>query len=150
MRPRTALPLAIGGCLAMAAAVGIGRFLYTPALPLMGAEAGLGPQAAGWVASANFAGYLAGALIAALPGFSARARAWMAAALALSALTTALMAATHAPLAWALLRFAGGMASAFVLVFASALVTARLKAGGQGQLTSVHFAGVGLGIFLSA
>ena len=39
---------------ALAAAMGIGRFAYTPILPLMTAHAGLTPQAAGQVATANF------------------------------------------------------------------------------------------------
>src|SRR3989449_10384140 len=48
------------------------------------------------------------------------------------------------------LRFAGGVASAFVLVFASALVLDRLGAAGRSGLSAVHFAGVGAGIALSA
>ena len=72
----------------MAAAVGIGRFIYTPILPLMVEDLGMTKSAAGLLASANFAGYLAGALAAALPGLPGSRRRWLIAALVASALTT--------------------------------------------------------------
>ena len=50
-------------------------------------------------------------------------------------------------LAW---RFIGGVASAYVLVLASALVLERLNATGHGSLSAIHFSGVGTGIALSA
>ena len=149
--PRAPSPLlvAIGGLAALAAAMGLGRFLYTPALPMM-AGAALGPREAGLVASANFAGYLLGALGASLPGLSRRAKECLVAGLIVSGVTTGAMAVVAAPALWAGLRFAGGVASAVVLVTASALVVAQLRAAGRTGLAAVHFSGVGVGIAVSA
>src|SRR5688572_249365 len=88
------LPLVIGGAIALASAMGIGRFVYTPILPEMVAALHLTGSEAGLIASANFAGYLIGALIAAGAYFATRRRFWMVTGLALSALTTAAMAAS--------------------------------------------------------
>src|SRR3712207_1787303 len=110
--------LAVGGLIALAVAMGIGRFVYTPILPSMAEALALSQSEAGLIASANFLGYLVGALLAAtrLPGSR---RTWLIAALALSAVTTTVTAALSGVATLSLVRFAGGVASAFVLVFAS-------------------------------
>lgn len=133
----------------MAAAIGVGRFVYTPILPPMVEALSLTKAEAGLIASANFVGYLAGALLAAvrLPGSR---RAWLLGALGINAICLAGMAATTALPAFLLLRLLAGIASAFALIFSSALVLERLAAAGRGGLSAVHFAGVGAGIALSA
>ena len=142
--------LAVGGLIAMASAVGIGRFIYTPILPPMVEALGLSKGQAGLIASANFAGYLAGAVAAASPRVPGTQRSVLLAALLVSAVTTAGMAAADTMALAMALRFVGGLASAFALVFASALVLERLAAVGRSDLAAVHFAGVGTGIFVSA
>lgn len=141
--------LALGGMVALAAAMGLGRFLLTPALPMM-QTAGLGPASAGFVASANFAGYLAGALVIGLIPARRQPRPLLLGALVASALTTGAMGLTDSAWAWAVLRFLGGIASAAVLVTASAMVIERLQLAGRPGLGAVHFAGVGVGIAVSA
>ena len=59
----------------MAAALGIGRFAYTPLLPDMIAASGWAYGQAGDLASANFVGYLLGALLAPLIAGSNQVRA---------------------------------------------------------------------------
>lgn len=142
--------IALGGLLAMAAAVGVGRFVLTPILPFMEEGLGLAKPEAGLIASANYLGYLIGALIASLGALPGGRRAWLLIALAVSALTTALMGLTGSMAGFLALRFIGGLASAVVLVFASALVLDRLAASGAARLSAVHFAGVGCGIAASA
>jgi predicted MFS family arabinose efflux permease len=130
--------------------MGIGRFVYTPILPVMVEELGMSKRMAGFLASANFAGYLAGALLAATPTLPGSRRRWLLLTLTVSGLTTGAMAVASSSTAFVALRFAGGVASAFVLVFASALVLDRVSAAGRSGLSAVHFAGVGAGIALSA
>lgn len=144
------LAVAIGGLVALAAAMGVGRFVYTPILPFMIEGLGLSSAQAGLIASANYLGYLAGALAAAgtWPG-GGRWR-WFVGSLAASALTTAAMGLTGSLAAFLSLRLVGGVASAFVMVFGAALVLDRLAAAGRPGLSAVHFAGVGSGIALSA
>jgi predicted MFS family arabinose efflux permease len=146
---KSPLSLAVGGLLAMAAGIGVGRFVYTPILPLMVEALGLTKSQAGVIASANFMGYFAGALLAAvrLPGSR---RAWLLGALLVNALGLAAMGLASSMLVLSLLRFVAGLVSAFALIFASALVLDRLAAAGRGRLSAVHFAGVGTGIAVSA
>lgn len=142
--------LALGGLLSLAVAMGVGRFVYTPILPFMLAALPLSEKDAGFIASANFVGYLAGALLTSLSGLPGSRRFWLLLGLGTSAATTIAMAAGTSVLTFVLLRFLGGMASAFVLIFASTLVLERLAASNRGGLSAVHFAGVGAGIVGSA
>lgn len=146
---RTPLSLAFGGLLAMAAGIGIGRFVYTPILPPMVEALALSQSQAGLIASANFVGYFAGALLAALRLPGSR-RPWLLGALALNVLCLAAMGLTASLTLFLLLRLVAGIVSAFILIFASALVLDRLAITGRSALSAVHFAGVGSGIAASA
>jgi len=150
MNRREAIALALAGMLAMAAGVGIGRFVYTPILPEMKAALGFTSIEAGFLASANSLGYLAGALITALLGLRGDLRLWLLAALGVCGLTTMAMALSDSILLDSLLRFVGGVASALIIVGASALVLERLQGSPQDGMASVHFAGIGLGMAISA
>jgi predicted MFS family arabinose efflux permease len=139
----------VGGILALAAAMGIGRFAYTPLLQAMREAAGLDPTQAGILAAANYAGYLVGALLAAVAvPASARIRILMVSAIAVAA-TTALMAVTTNFAAWSVVRFVAGLASAGVLVVATGLVLDDLRRQGRASLSGWLFSGVGLGIVVS-
>lgn len=141
---------ALGGFLALAAALGIGRFVHTPILPYMVADLGIGRSEAGLIASVNFLGYLLGALAAAGMAAPGGRRLWLSGALVLSALTTGAMALDASMGLFLILRFAGGVASALVMVFASALVLDRLSAMDRPGWAAMLYAGVGGGIAISA
>src|SRR3954467_14390858 len=116
------LSLAIGGLLAIAAGIGVGRFVYTPILPPMVEALGLTKSEAGLIASANFVGYLLGALLAAvrLPGsrrgwavrLPGSRRSCLIAALTLNAAALALMGVSSSLAAFLALRLVAGVASA--------------------------------------
>lgn len=131
---------AIAGLAALALAMGVGRFAFTPLLPIMQDDAGLSLADGGYLAAANYLGYLAGALWAARPARSARA---VHASLFAIALATAAMGLAHSMPWWLLLRFSAGVASAWALVHVSAWALPRLAGGG------VLYSGVGVGIALA-
>ncbi len=135
----------VAGAAILAAAMGIGRFAYTPLLPPMIDAFGWTLAQAGDVASANFLGYLLGALIA---GYVRHPLALPVALLA-TVLTTAGGALVSGYTPWLLLRFASGVASAFCLVLATGRVMDALMTRGRATWAAAHFGGVGLGIVLS-
>lgn len=139
---------ALGGALALAVAMSIGRFAYTPILPFMRDADGLSTSAAGWIASANYVGYLAGAATARRAVGVVGPRSTMRVGLAASALTTAAMALTSAPVAWAGLRFLGGLASAWAMIAVSSMVLAAAGANRR-WMGNLMFSGVGTGIIAS-
>lgn len=136
--------IALAGLAALAVAMGIGRFAFTPILPMMLEDAGLSVAGGGWLASANYLGYLVGALWAG----AVRAQAALAirAGLAAIALSTLAMAMDAGFAAWAVLRFVAGVASAWVLVHTSSWCLERILPLGRPILAGVLFAGVGTGV----
>jgi predicted MFS family arabinose efflux permease len=135
---------ALIGLLALASAMGIGRFSLTPILPLMQQDAGLSLAVGGWLATSNYVGYLAGALVCIMlaprPTFAIR---WGLASVGL--FTLAMGLSDWQPL-WLALRFMSGVASAFVLVGTSAWAMPILSHHGREQWSGHVFSGVGIGI----
>ena len=64
------IKLALAGVLAVALALGIGRFSYTPILPYMREALDLSSSGAGLIGSWNYLGYLAGSLSILFPFFA--------------------------------------------------------------------------------
>lgn len=142
--------LALAGLFSLMVAIGIGRFVYTPILPYMTDGLGLAKSEAGLIASANFLGYLLGALAAAWRAVPGDPRRWLLGALAVSGLSTGAMALSAGLGPFLLLRFANGAAGALVMVLGSSLVMDRLALAGRAGWASVMYAGVGCGIAVSA
>ncbi len=149
MKKQTYLFL-IGGIFSLIIAMGIGRFAYTPILPLMQKDLSLSNTTAGYIASSNYAGYLLGAILAGAIPFKKYRTNLLRVSLIISILTTALMGLTYSNLLWNVLRFLSGFASAFVLVLASGIVLDKLAAIRKTSWSGLFYGGVGLGIFLSS
>lgn len=141
---------ALGGMIGMAAGMGIGRFIYTPLLPGMMEELGQSASDAGLIASANFLGYLVGAVLAAGGWAQGRERALMLVGVGGTAVLAALMALTDNLFAFMAIRFLAGVASAFMLVFLATIVFGHLARAGRTELQALHFGGVGVGIAVSS
>lgn len=134
---------------ALAAAMGIGRFVYTPILPLMTAQAGITPHTAAALATANYAGYLAGAVAGILWSPLARSVLVCKAALVTLVVSLAAMPLATTPVEWIALRAIAGLTSALVFVIAVNVLLEHLH-GRPAHLAGWAFGGVGGGIALSA
>lgn len=137
---------ALVGLAGLASAMGIGRFAFTPLLPLMQAAGTVSLSQGGSLARANYLGYLVGAVlsmaVSASPGRSARS------GLAAVAVLTAAMGLAASFPAWLALRFLAGIASAFVLVGVSSWALPLLAAHGRAARAGLVYAGVGIGILV--
>lgn len=141
---------AIAGALAMATAMGFGRFSFTPILPGMIAGLGLSSTQAGVIAAANFTGYLAGAIAGAYGWAAGRERMIGLLSLLLTVLLLAGMGLSSSIAVFVALRFLAGLASALAMIFVTSIVLAHAARAGSEAVQSAHFGGVGLGIAASS
>jgi len=140
----------LGGICALVLTIGLARFAYTPLLPQMHAQAGLGVADGGLLAAINYAGYMSGALLAAWiesPIWRQRLYVW---ALPLALLITALMGWSTSFGVWALSRYVGGLCGAAGMLLGSGLVQGWLMRSGRRPELGLYFIGLGLGIVVSA
>ncbi len=138
------------GIYSLVLALGIARFAYTPLLPLMQQQAGLGVAEAGWLAAINYAGYLSGALIASLISDMTLKDRLYRIGMILAVLSTAMMGMTTDFTVWALSRFVAGLSSAASLLLGSGLILNWLIRHHHRSELGLHFSGIGLGIAGSA
>ena len=147
MDRRGAWRAALACMVTLAVAMGLGRFAFTPALPLMLLEGKLDLQGGGLLASLNYLGYFVGALSCA--AIHARASAMVRVGLASTAALLLGMGLLHGFGAWGVLRTAAGVMSAWTFVFASGWGLRRLAETSAPKLGGVIYAGPGVGILLA-
>ncbi|WP_219834205.1 YbfB/YjiJ family MFS transporter [Paenibacillus sp. R14(2021)] len=143
MNTRTLLVL-LGGITALMVVMGIGRFAFTPILPLMIDHLLFSAAGAGYLAASNNLGYLIGALVLTLIQVRSRSMLLLA-GLVVSIATTWGMGELHSLPAWLVIRFLSGVASAVVFVIVSSIVLDRISARQAG----IFYGGVGAGILLT-
>ncbi|MBP6019812.1 MAG: MFS transporter [Burkholderiaceae bacterium] len=132
------------GLVALAVAMGIGRFAFTPLLPMMLHDGSVTLAQGSWLATLNYIGYFFGAAICLFirPDGARMVRIGLVA----TALLTLAMAAPSELWLWAIWRTASGVASAFVLVYTSGWCMQRLAEMGKPSWTGLIFCGPGIGI----
>lgn len=138
----------LSGMVALSVAMGIGRFAFTPLLPMMLHEGSLNLQMGGWLATANYLGYFVGAMLCALHR-SKRGVPLLRIGLVATILLTLGMGVLHQELAWLLMRFLSGAASAYVFVYTAGWCLQQLTQLHRPELGGVIFCGPGLGIALT-
>ncbi len=142
---RFSFSTALFGMLVLTLGMGLGRFLYTPMLPVMMAEGAFSFSQLSWIASGNYAGYLAGSLLFSFGAFHQPSR--LRPFLLVSALASGLLILA---MAWLppfilvlLIRFLAGVASAGMLIFGSTLIMQHTR---HPFVLAALFSGVGIGI----
>lgn len=149
--------IAVTGAVVLAVAMGIGRFAFTPLLPMMLADNVIDLAAASWLASANYLGYLIGALLCTfqpwiwtrIPGLPAIDGPLVVRSGLVATGVLTLGMALPWPAVWPLLRFAAGVASALVFVYTSGWCLAALARRGDAALGGIMYTGPGAGIVVS-
>lgn len=138
------------GILSLILMVGIARFSYTPLLPIMQQQAGLGISDGGWLATINFTGYMCGAFTASLISDLVVKDRLYRMGLVVAVLSTAGMGLTDNFWIWSALRFFAGLSSAAGMLIGSGLILNWLIRHNYHSELGIHFSGVGLGIVLCA
>jgi len=153
---RTALTpmwVVVGLAMGPAVALGLARFAYALLLPAMRADLGWNFAEAGAMNAANAAGYLAGALVAALTARWAGDKLLFAVSLLLTAITVAASGLTADFALLLALRLAAGFMGALVFISGAGLVAAAATEASKTRaltLLGVYFCGAGIGIIASA
>lgn len=143
-KPRGGWRAALACMVALAVAMGLGRFAFTPMLPVMLHEGQLSLEGGGLLASLNYLGYFLGALSCA--AIRRPAPAMLRGGLVATAALLLGMGLLHGFTLWGVLRTAAGVASAWTFVFASGWGLRRLAETGMPALGGVIYTGPGIGI----
>ncbi|MCF8211172.1 MAG: YbfB/YjiJ family MFS transporter [Rhodoferax sp.] len=134
------------GIFSLLLTLGVARFAYTPLLPLMQQQAGLGLADAGWLAAINYAGYLSGALGASLISDLRLKDRLYRVGMVVAVLSTLMMGLSTDPVVWAISRFVAGLSSAAGMLPGTGLILNWLIRHNHKSELGIHFAGIGLGI----
>ena len=148
--PRQTLKILAAGVTALVIAMGISRFAYTPLLPIMQTDAGLADDLAGYLASINYAGYLAGALWMTLRPPRGGACRTLRLHLLVNIASTLAMGVTASYVIWAVLRLVAGFSSAMIFVLASGVVLQHLAMHSRQGWSGWLYSAIGIGIIITA
>ncbi len=150
---RSTLSIALAGAVSLAVAMGIGRFAFTPLLPMMLDDGLIDINGASWLASANYLGYLIGALLCTFqPSIWARcgwpplsASMMVKLGLSLTSVLTASMAVDISA-SWASLRLLTGITTAVTFVYTTTWCLGNLARLNRPSAGGLIYIGPGIGI----
>lgn len=142
-----ALRIALCGFIVLVVAMGIGRFAFTPQVPLMIRDGQLTLTSAGLVAAMNYLGYLLGAWDAMRASKHIEMRLYLGVAGAVA--LTFLSALADNAITHGALRLVIGAMSGWAMVLTAAWTNERLAHYARPGLSAAVFAGPGAGIALS-
>lgn len=142
------LLLALLGAYTLIVSHGVGRFLYTASLPTLLAQTQLTTVVSGYIASANYAGYLVGAIMAMLVSRRHTLHS-MQLGIVLSIITSFLIIIQSISL-WYVARFFSGLGSALILVNGSTLLLSQFPEHKRTFYAAIYYAGVGMGVMFSS
>lgn len=148
MSYRNPWPVIFQVAAAFALVMGIGRFVYTPILPLMTDQAGLSAAGAALLATMNYLGYLIGAAAGIVWPRLLQSRVVLRTGLVVSVVAVAFMPTTGSVALWSTLRLVSGIASAVIFMAGVAALMYHLGPS-RAHLSGWGMAGVGAGIALS-
>jgi MFS family permease len=138
------------GICSLIVTVGVARFSYSLLLPIMQDNAGLTESDAGWLATANFIGYMLGVMVASrLHNLNYKYNLHRV-YLILSIVTSAAMVMTTDVIIWAVLRFIAGVCASGGLIIASGLILKWLVKNNHRAELGIHFSGAGLSIIATS
>lgn len=142
--------IAFIGLYCLAVVMGYGRFLFTATLPDIMSQLTLSTTVAGWLASVNYMGYFIGSLIAM---FVPHRLTWQALLVGtvISIVTTLLLFIPNLPMTlWYFIRLLAGIASGIGMILSSSFIIQKFATSNRSVLSTVHYAGIGVGISASA
>lgn len=147
---RAPLATVFSGWIALIIFMGIGRFAYTPILPLMQQTTVLSHQSAAFLATANYFGYLGGAFIAGILSWKKGRTFYLKICLFLNGFTTMAIGLVENIPIWLLFRLISEVTSGIGFVFASSIVFDALIRFQKPTWSGLFYSGVGSGIFFSS
>lgn len=141
---------ALCGLLAMLVGIGVARFGYAPLVPALVGARWFSASAAFWLGAVNLLGYLLGA--GGMRGWTGRIHARPAVVALMGVTAICLLASSwDGGVIWfAVWRLLSGMTGGALMVLMAAAVTGRAPAAKRGQVGGITFAGMGVGIMVSA
>ena len=141
------LRITLVGLVSLALAMGIGRFAFTPLLPMMREDGLVSITDGGLLASVHFLGYWLGAVFA--TKIPCPPQMMLRVSLLVIGVGTVGMGVTDNFTVWLILRWLSGVCSAWTLVLISNYYVKHLADNGRAEYQGWVFSGVGAGILIA-